>query len=152
MSNNGSTAVSRADLPLIHIYLLATGPKVKFPMFLVRADAEEPERVYYSGSSVFLSPTVGSFEFAKTLYLIVLFEEFDVLPLGNYNYPAQMLYRCLGVTSRKARGSQQELYYSWRRNSYRNLECVNSDIPRDDELEYSPHPTVPHGHCQFHKE
>lgn len=79
-------------------------PNLWFPMFMVRTNAADPNKVYHSGPSVFLSPSVSSVVSVAAPNFLVQFEGFNVLPLECQYYLAKVLYLWLGLTFQKAHG------------------------------------------------
>jgi hypothetical protein len=75
-------------------------------MFMARTNAADPNNVYHSGPSVFLSPSVSSVVSVTTPNFLVRFERFNVLPLECQYHLAKVLYLWLDLTFRKARGRQ----------------------------------------------
>jgi hypothetical protein len=70
-------------------------PELKFPMSMVRANAAEPNKVYYSGASVFLSPSDSMFYHWKTntswprCYISSWVSASKQLVAGNKSYIAE---------------------------------------------------------------
>lgn len=73
-------------------------------MFMVRTNAADPNKVYHSGPSVFLSPSVSPVVSVATQNFLAQFEGFNVLSLEFQYYLAKMLYLWLGLTFQKPRG------------------------------------------------